>query len=157
MEPSDIISIAGIAIQAAIGIYIATSIQNRFAKSRCIREHFIQELSAIQVEYRSFINLIWTNKSNSRSVKDKLKNFSERIKGLENILDETFELDKSSIVAAHSKFQQELTMEDEFNVQYTKDILELSEVIKTKLYPLYNDISNSITKRIIEINKAKLK
>ena len=90
-------------------------------------------------------------------VKDKLKNFSERIKGLENILDETFKLDKGSIVAAHSKFQQELTMEDEFNVQYTKDKLELSEVIKTKLYPLYNDISNSITKRIIEVNKAKLK
>ena len=68
MNTSDWLQLLEIAVTAAVGIWIATTIQNKFAKSRALRDYFINELIALQSDYRSFVNNIWSANISSRAI-----------------------------------------------------------------------------------------
>ena len=52
MNTSDWLTLVDIAVTAGVGIWIATTIQNKFAKTRTLKEYFINELIALQADYR---------------------------------------------------------------------------------------------------------
>ena len=56
MNTSDWLTLVDIAVTAGVGIWIATTIQNKFAKTRTLKEYFINELIALQADYRCFVN-----------------------------------------------------------------------------------------------------
>lgn len=119
MTISDWISVAEIIIGALVGVYIATSVQNNFSRSRTLKDYFIKELSELQNDYRNLVTQIWCGDLDARSITDTLKNFSSRISNLERFITLKFKIKgEQPISNAHSKFQQELTGQEDFNKQY---------------------------------------
>lgn len=158
MTTSDWISIAEIIVGAVVGLYIATSVQYNFSRSRALKDYFMQELSALQRDYRILVNKIWNGEVDARYIIDTLKNFSSRIGGIEKYIYKKFKIEgEQPIGLAHTKFQQELTMQDDFNNQYKNKKVLLDGSLKTFLTPLYSSISDNITERIISINESKLR
>lgn len=158
MTISDWISVAGIIIGALVGLYIATSVQNNFSRSRSLKDYFIKELSELQNDYRFLINKIWCGELDARNITDTLKNFSARINNLEKFIYLKFKIHgEQPISNAHSKFQQELTGQEDFNKQYKSKKVELSGTLKSVLNPLYSTIADKITERIIAVNESKLR
>lgn len=157
MTLSDLLTFFDIIVTALVGIHIATSIQNNFAKKRALKDYFISELTVLLSDYRHFVNEIWSAKLNSKSVKDTFKVLSGRIDSLDRFLHENFTLEQSLIKDAHVKFQQEATGVDELGDQYNNEFLTLKPETKARLMPYHNELADAITRRVIDINQAKLK
>jgi len=157
MSTSDWLTIADIIITASVGIWIATSIQSKFAKSRALRDYFINELNALQSDYRVFVNNIWDSKLSATSIKDTLKALSGRIESLDKFLHKKFKLENSIIKEAHVKFQQALTYEKELDEQYSENTVRLAHETKIRLMPLHENIVEAITERVITVNECKEK
>lgn len=155
MSTSDWLQLLEIAVTAAVGIWIATTIQNKFAKSRALRDYFINELIALQSDYRSFVNNIWSANISSRAIKDTLKSLSGRIETLDKYMHKKFQLDNSLIKEAHVKFQQELTYASELDDQFQRPCVELNYDTKIRLMPFHDRIVEAITERVIDINESK--
>lgn len=157
MNTSDWLNIADIAVTAFVGIWIATSIQNKFAQTRALKDYFINELTALQADYRYFVNSIWEAKLSSRSIKDTLKTLSGRIDTLDKYMHKKYKLQDSLIKEAHVKFQQELTYAQELEDQFANPSVQLSHDTKIRLMPLHDNIVEAITERVININECKQK
>lgn len=157
MSTADWLTLANIVVTAAVGIWIATTIQNKFAKTRALKDYFINELIALQADYRSFVNNIWESKLSSRSIKDTLKALSGRIDTLDKYMHKKFKLENSLIKEAHVKFQQDLTYAHELEDQFTNPTVQLSHDTKVRLMPLHDNIVEAITERVIDINECKQK
>ena len=157
MNTSDWLTLVDIAVTAGVGIWIATTIQNKFAKTRTLKEYFINELIALQADYRCFVNIIWDSKLSSRSIKDTLKALSGRIDTLDKYMHKKFKIENSLIKEAHVKFQQDLTYAQELEDQYEKLSVQLSHDTKIRLMPLHDKIVEAITERVININECKQK
>lgn len=157
MSVSDWLTVAEIIITAAVGVWIASSIQSKFAKSRALRDYFINELNALQTDYRCFVNNIWDAKLSSRSIKDTLKALSGRIDTLDKFMHKKFQLKDSIIKEAHVKFQQDLTYVKELDEQYSEPNVQLAHETKTRLMPLHENIVEAITERVINVNECKQK
>lgn len=155
MNVSDWLTIAEIIVTAGVGILIATTIQNNFAKTRALRDFFIAELSALQSDYRLFVNDIWSAKLSACAIKDTLKNLSGRIDTLDKYMHKKFRLNNSIIKEAHVKFQQELTYAEELDEQYQNDSVQLSHATKIRLMPFHDKLVEAITERVIDINERK--
>lgn len=157
MSTSDWLQLLEIAVTAGVGIWIATTIQNKFAKSRALRDYFINELIALQSDYRSFVNNIWSANLSSRAIKDTLKSLSGRIETLDKYMHKKFQLSNSLIKEAHVKFQQELTYASELEDQFQSPNVELKHETKIRLMPFHENIVEAITERVIDINESKQK
>ena len=157
MNTSDWLTLVDIAVTAGVGIWIATTIQNKFAKTRTLKEYFINELIALQADYRCFVNNIWDSKLSSRFIKDTLKALSGRIDTLDKYMHKKFKIENSLIKEAHVKFQQDLTYAQELEDQYEKLSVQLSHDTKIRLMPLHDKIVEAITERVININECKQK
>lgn len=157
MSTSDWLALTDIVVTAAVGIWIATTIQNKFAKSRALRDYFINELMALQADYRGFVNNIWDAKLSSRSIKDTLKALSGRIDTLDKFMHKKFKLNDSIIKEAHVKFQQDLTYVSELDDQFSEPTVNLAHETKIRLMPLHDKIVEAITERVININECKQK
>lgn len=157
MTTSEWLTLVDIVVTAGVGIWIATTIQNKFAKTRALKEYFINELIALQADYRYFVNNIWESKLSSRAIKDTLKTLSGRIDTLDKYMHKKFKLDNSLIKEAHVKFQQNLTYTKELEEQYANPTVQLSHDTKIILMPLHDRIVEAITERVININECKQK
>lgn len=157
MSTSDWFTLADIIITAAVGIWIATTIQNNFAKTRALKDYFISELTVLQSDYRDFVSKIWNSELDAKSIKDTFKVLSARIDTLNDLMHKTFKIKNTIIKDAHVKFQQELTGVEELGEQYNECSVTLLNTTKTMLMPLHNKIIEAITERVIDINKSKLK
>lgn len=157
--PSDWIQIAGIVITTAatigVGWWVGTKIQHNFAKSRTLRDYFMGELSSLQSFYREFVNKILADELDAVTVKNTLKDLSLRIDNLDKFMHLRYKISERIIKDAHTKFQQEVTGHDEFNEQFRNEKLVLTPATKAFLSPLYAEIANSITERVININEAE--
>lgn len=157
MSTSDWLTLADIIITAVVGIWIATTIQNNFAKTRALKDYFISELTVLQSDYRDFVSKIWNSELDAKSIKDTFKILSARIDTLNDLMHKTFKINNAIIKDAHVKFQQELTGVEELGEQYNERFVTLLNTTKTMLMPLHNKIIEAITERVIDINKSKLK
>lgn len=157
MTTSEWLNLVDIVVTAGVGIWIATTIQNKFAKTRALKEYFINELIALQADYRCFDNNIWDSKLSSRSIKDTLKALSGRIDTLDKYMHKKFKLENSLIKEAHVKFQQDLTYAQELEDQFANPTVQLSHDTKIRLMPLHDSIVEAITERVININECKQK
>lgn len=157
MTTSEWLTLVDIVVTAGVGIWIATTIQNKFAKTRALKEYFINELIALQADYRCFVNNIWDSKLSSRSIKDTLKALSGRIDTIDKYMHKKFKLENSLIKEAHVKFQQDLTYAQELEDQFANPTVQLSHDTKIRLMPLHDNIVEAITERVIDINECKQK
>lgn len=156
MDASNWIAIVDIIISICLGTWIAIVINKKFTEDRALKDYFISELSVLQSDYRRFVCEIMESRLDAKTIKDTFKLISSRIDTLNLLMHDTYELKDTLIKDAHAKFQQELTGVDELGEQYNEASVTLKSTTKTMLQPFQDKINESISRRIIDINKAKL-
>lgn len=156
MRTADWINIIGVILNCCVGIYIAITIQNKFAKTRSLRDYFIKELTSLQTDYSNFVDKIWQGELDAKTIKENLKSFSCRIQIIERYACKKFDLKaKEQLKEKHVDFQQELTMMDNFNEHYKDNKLKLDNASISVLKPKLNVFISSITEMVIDVNEAK--
>lgn len=154
---SDWIQIAGIVITAIIGVWIAEGVQNNVNKSRALRDFFIQELTALQQDYRDFANAIFSSQLSANEIKVRFKSFATRITALDDYIHKKFEIKGSLVKDAHFKLRQELTEHEEFNEQFKNDVVSFSSTTKASFQSLHLELTKAITERIINVNESRIR
>ena len=157
ISTSDWIQIAGIIITAIIGIWIANGVQNNVNKSRALRDFFIQELTALQQDYRDFTNAIFSGQLSANEIKVRFKSFTTRITALDDYIHKKFNIQGSLIKDAHVKLRQEMTEHDEFNEQFKNDVVVFSSTTKASFQGLHLELTKAITERTINVNESHIK
>lgn len=157
LSSSDYIQILGIVVTSAIGVWIARGIQNNVNQSRCLRDFFIGELSALQEDYRNFTNQIFSGKLSASDIKVTFKSFTTRTTTIDDFIHQNFKVEGTIIKDAHTQLQQELTDHDEFNSQFNSESVVFSSTPKQQFQALHLNLSKAITQRIITVNEAKIK
>lgn len=156
LSASDWIQIIGIFVTSGIGVWIARGIQNNVNKSRCLRDFFIRELTALQEDYRNFTNQIFAGKLSANEIKTSFKSFTTRTSNLDDFIHRNFKVEGTLIKDAHTQLQQELTDHDEFNAQFSSATVSFSSTPKQQFQALHLNLSKAITQRIITVNEAKI-
>lgn len=156
LSTSDYIQLLGIVVTSGIGIWIALGIQNNVNQSRCLRDFFIGELSALQEDYRTFTNQIFSGRLSASDIKVTFKSFTTRTTTLDDFIHKNFKVEGTFIKDAHTQLQQELTDHDEFNAQFNSDAVIFSSTPKQQFQALHLNLSKAITQRIITVNEAKI-
>lgn len=148
---SDLISI----VTLAVTIWIAIKVQSSLTKSRYIREYFIKDAVRYKEDYISFINILYTEGTSAKEIKDWLKFMSLSVKSLEHFISGCYNIPKGKLTNLHAEFQQFITAEDDFNSQYQNERVIFSSDVKAKLLKHQSEISNAFTQMVIEVNSAK--
>ncbi|MDR1700753.1 MAG: hypothetical protein LBR68_06135 [Lachnoclostridium sp.] len=157
MAAGDIISIADIIITSAIGIWIASLVQNNITKNRYLKEYYINELKDIGECYKSFIKELYDGVLAAKDIKEWLKIMSGRITTFNMFVHESYQIEDSLLLDKHSDMQQFITGSEEFNENYKEKTVVFQGSTKNDVLKKHSEVINVVMQRVIDINSAKRK
>lgn len=147
---SDILQFVGLIVT----MWIAIVVQKKLTKNCYLKDYFINEIKDLRNEYRILFADIQSSKLNSKTIKDRVKIISLRIKTIEDYSTRYFSIESSNLKLLHSEFQQFITGTDDFNNQYKKITITFSDMTITKILEYQKDIVDELTLCVININNA---
>jgi hypothetical protein len=156
MKISDWISISGIVITSAVGLWIGVSVRRNFTINRSVKDYFISECQDIKKSYGIFLNCLYKDSKSSKSIIEWFKLMSIKIDIFEKFLKEEFKVDPQ-ILITHNQLKQFITETDEFNETFNEPTFKLTSPIKRKIVEIHEGFSKELTKIVIQINKAPRK
>lgn len=151
---SDWISVVDIIVTSFIGIWIGVLVQKNITTNRAVKEYFISENRYICDKYRKFMNDLYSNKTSAKSIQEWFKIMTIKIHSYDTFLKNEYKID-STILEIHNELKYYITASYDFNTQYTKKTIELSNEMKTKILSFHHDLTNCLTRLILDTNKAK--
>ena len=149
---SDRIALYGLIINAIIGIYLVTFIQNRVTNSRAAKDYFINKIEKIRQEYEIFLCDIKNNTLTSIKIKKEFKGFSEKFTSLEKSLKEYHKLRGLEIQKRNREIHQEITESFNFNSIYQEDVFFVDDDLSDTIPKLHNNFNDYLTSIVIKIN-----
>lgn len=156
MTCSDIISIIGILVSAAMGVWIATAITNGHTQERFLKDYFTKELNGIKEECKTFFDEICFDKKSAQDIKIGFKILSMRISAFESNLGEAFKEASTSLPSIIKSIQLEITNTDDFNEQFKKAKVKFSSEAKNTILENRSQFLTEFSKAVIVINKASV-
>ncbi len=153
---SNWISILDIFITSIIGVWIGVSVQRNLTTNRAVKEYFINENRNIKEKYNKFMNDLYCNRISSEQIKEWFKIMTIKINTFEGFIANEYKL-KPEISNIHNNLKYMITDSEDFNTQYKNKQIKFSAITKNEILMFHSDLSNSLTKLIIEINRANRK
>jgi len=153
-ETSDWLSIFNTVVTGLIGMWVALIVQRRSSNNRAIKDYFINEAKELKITYIDFINTVINNKISSREIKNRLKGLSERISCFTKSINETFDIRAEKMNRFNVEVQTKITSSVEFNDNYEKAFLILSEDTRKKVLKSYENLLKVFSDTVIDINQA---
>lgn len=156
LTTSDWIAVFNILITSVIGVWIGVSVQKNLTTNRAVKEYFINENKDIKERYNKFMNDLYTNHLSSEKIKEWFKIMTIKINTFEGFIKNEYQL-KPEILSIHNDLKYMITATEDFNTQYKKEFIVFSNNTKNDILLFHTDISNSLTKLVIETNRANRK
>ena len=156
LTTSDWIAILNIIITSVIGVWIVVSVQKNLTTNRAVKEYFINENRDIKEKYNKFMNDIYSNRISSEQIKEWFKIMTIKINTFEGFITNEYKL-KPEILNIHNSLKYMITATDDFNTQYKNEHIKFSISTKNDILLYHTDLSNSLTKLVIETNRANRK
>jgi len=153
---SDWIAVLNILITSFIGVWIGVSVQKNLTTNRAVKEYFINENKDIKEKYNKFMNDLYSNRLPSEKIKEWFKIMTIKISTFEGFITNEYKL-KPEIINIHNSLKYMITATEDFNTQYKKEHITFSNSTKNDILLFHTDISNSLTKLVIETNRANRK
>jgi len=153
---ADKIALLDIVITVIIAIWISIFVNNNFTTIRAVKEYFITEDQIIRDEYNEFLKKIYNNEGNPREIPEWFKVMTMKINVYEGFLKKEFHV-HPKLGKHHTKIKILITGSDELNSSFNAETFSLLGTSKTSLHKIHKDFSNSQTRLVVEINKAKPK
>lgn len=156
MTTTDWITILDIVITSTIGIWIGVSVQKNLTTNRAVKEYFINENRDIKEKYNKFMNDLYSNHISSEQIKEWFKIMTIKINTFEGFITNEYRL-KPEISSVHNNLKYMITGSDDFNTQYKEKYITFSNSTKNEILLFHTDLSNCLTKLVIETNRANRK
>ncbi len=156
LTTSDWITVLDIIVTSVIGVWIGVSVQKNLTTNRAVKEYFINENKDIKEKYNKFMNELYSNHLSSEKIKEWFKIMTIKISIFEFFITNEYKL-KSEILQNHNSLKHMITATEDFNAQYKKEHITFSNNTKNDILLFHTDISNSLTKLVIETNRANRK
>lgn len=153
MTLSNWIEVSAIVVNALVAWWIVRTIQNRLTNNRVLKDHFIEEVKDIRNEYRNFLNNLYADKTEIRTIIPWFKLMNIKVSDLMTIIHQKYNIDKQKLFPYQNDLRELITESEDFNMQF-KDgrNIVFSEESKTKIIEFQNTYNHLFNELIIDIN-----
>ena len=150
MAAGDWLTFVGIFVTVILGTVVAVS----QTKSRTQKDFFIKEVDSLKSDYLEFASKIRSGSLSAPSIRDGLKNYSNRIFMISEFIDREYSSVNNSVFVNHGYFQTAVTDYDSISSQYNDTTVRLTRQEQTSLDTLLLTVHKSFIELIVSINKA---
>lgn len=147
----DWITFIGILVTIVLGTIVAVS----QTKSRTQKDFFIKEIDSLKADYLQFAQQIRSGNLSAESIRDGLKNYSDRITMLSDFLSREYTSIDNNVFSHHGTFQRLVTGYDSISDQFTLPSVTLTRPEKTILDQSLLPVHKSFIELMVSINKAR--
>jgi hypothetical protein len=157
METANVLTILNIIVNAVIGIWIAVIVNNRFRRTSTFKNYYIDEIKEIRKLYSSFLSNIFSSKYSSKYIKNWLSVMNKRIDTLEKSVLNTMDVNELDIKYIHFELYLLITGNDDFNNDWGKDKLVITESLGTKIIEKNTKLNIAFNNAFMLVNVSKMK
>lgn len=156
LEANDWISIAGIVVNSVLAVWIVRTIQNKLTNKRVLKDHFIMEIKEIRIEYKCFLNNLYSSKTVAKSIIPWFKLMNIKVNDIMDLINEKYNIDKAILNPYQNDLRELITENKDFIMNFeSKDAIDFSEVSKTQFIKFQQDNNYLFNKIIVKINDEK--
>ncbi|MDE6449228.1 MAG: hypothetical protein K2L41_04005 [Muribaculaceae bacterium] len=152
LSSADFVAIAGVVVSVILSTWVVTW-QSR---TRAQRDFFIKEVDCLKTDYSTFIDDIRSSKLSSRQIGAGFKNFSSRIRMLNEVVESEYHISRNNVFKNHGKFQILVTGLQSIEDQYNRESVSLTTDEQTTVMSNFQPLTRSMIDLIVEINKANV-
>lgn len=154
LSVGDIISIAGIIINSTLAIWVVKTLQNNLANKRYLKDHLIEEVKELRLDYRVFLNDLNSGKLKPKQITPWFKLMNIKVQDTMELLHTKYKIDNTQLNPYQIELRNIVTEQEEFNENYkTNKSINLKESSKRELITFQQVNSSKFNKLIIEINE----
>jgi len=151
-QVSDFVDILSLLVNAFLGIWIVKILTNKLTNKRTLKDHFITEVKELRQEYKTYLNLLYSNKVHPQLVLPWFKLMNIKVDGLLEYLNEIYHVDVKILKPYQIQLRDLITDSKSFNEQFNNQTIEFSEDFKIELIKFQQENAYLFTDLIIQIN-----
>jgi hypothetical protein len=156
MKIADWIALAGIFINAGIGIWIVLILQNKLANKRVLKDHLISEVKIINLQFQTYFESLINNQVKPKDVIPWFKLMNIKIDDVMNIIATRFKINKKLLNPFQNDLRELITNhQDYINLYQSNNPIILSQNLYSMLMKFQQDNNSLFNSLIIEINDSK--
>lgn len=156
MKIADWIALAGIFINAGIGIWIVLILQNKLANKRVLKDHLIAEVKNISVQFQSYFESLINNQVKAQDVTPWFKLMNIKIDDVMTIIAARFKINKKLLNPFQNDLRELITNHEDYINQYQSNSpIILSQNLLSILMKFQQDNNSLFNTLIIGINDSK--
>lgn len=153
LNTSDWIAVAGIVVNAILGLIIVVVVSNRLSNKRALKDYFINEIKDIRDGYRKFLNELFGSRYDFVKTNSWFQVMNMRLIDLEKVLAENYGGLNLPIKELNQQLRDIITGDEDFNNSFKKSSVTINQRLKLDIIRKHSEISTSLTKTIVKINK----
>lgn len=153
IDLSDWISIFSVIINSLLAIWIISTVQNKLTNKRVLKDHLINELKDIRIEYRSFLNQLYSNKLRPKQITPWFKLMNIKINDLISLIENKHKIDNKILNPYQIELRDLITELKEFIKCYkNNDLITLKEKSQNKVISFQQKNNHLFNDLIVKIN-----
>jgi hypothetical protein len=154
LSVSDIISIIGLFINSILAIWVVKTLQNNLANKRYLKDHLIEEIKELRIEYRIFLNDLNTGKLKPKQITPWFKLMNIKVQDTMELLTNKYKIDNSILNPYQIELRNIVTEQKEFNENYKDNkLISLKESSRRELIKFQQENNSKFNSLILEINE----
>lgn len=137
IDIGNFIDFASIMVNIFIAWYVTRILQNKLNNSRANKDYLINIISEHRASYDQFFKDLFDEKLNSQKIIHWFKMMTINIESLkENDTENTFD----TLLSEHIKLRNIITNSIEFNDQFSEDYFEVSNRLRSLIFPVNKEL-----------------
>lgn len=153
LNTSDWIAVAGIFVNAMLGLILVVIVSSRLSNKRALKDYFINEIKDIRDGYRKFLNELFGSRYDFAKTNSWFQIMNMRLTDLERVLQENYNGLTLPVKELNQQLRDIVTGDDDFNNSFKKPSVTINQRLKLEIIKKHSEISTSLTKTIVKINK----
>lgn len=153
---SDWITIFGIVVNSALAYWIVCTIQDKLTNKRVLKDHFINEIKEIRIDYKTCLNNLYTNSTNPLRVIPWFKLMNIKVDDIMTLINSKYGIKINLLEPYQNELRELITNNSDFMEQYNKaEKIVFSEDSRSQLIKFQQTHNHLFNELIIKINDAE--
>lgn len=154
MELSEIIGIADITVTLLIGFWLTRYLGNRDARSRVLKDYYIEEAKDLQNDVRTFFARLLSNHVPGSELSRWHKSHMNKFKSFDDNIRHSFHIECPFVNKELFKIHSEITNLEEFNNGFTTGFFNFSPNNRARINEFECSALTLLDDYVVQINKS---
>ena len=155
IDMSNWIDLIGIIVNAGLAYWIVRTIQNKLTNKRVLKDHFINEIKDIRIEYKNCLNNLYSNNTHPQRIIPWFKLMNIRVSDLMALINQKYKIDLKKLEPYQNELRELVTNNIDFINQFKKDKITFSEASRSALIKFQQSHNKLFNEIIIDINDSE--